>query len=164
MMTAAQTASRAQACKRKSVCVARRTIPDEIQQEVDRRLKTDKPPVARWIARDMKAAGRPISEGYVQRRAIYLDITLEATGRPVGSKNNPNLPARPRKERTNTAYSKLRDQVLHLRTPVDQGGEGLTAIETAEKLGITRQQVYYLLKAIPKDLLQSDSDDKTKKD
>jgi len=164
MMTAAQTASRARACKRKSACVARRTIPDEVRAEVDRRLKTDKPPTARKIAREMTAAGKPISEGYVQRRAIYLHVTLEATGRPIGSKNNPNLPARPRKERTNTAYSKLRDQVLHLRTPVDQGGEGLTAIETAERLGITRQQVYYLLKAIPKDLLQSDSDDKTKKD
>lgn len=153
MMTAAHTASRARACKRKRVCVARRQIPEDIEKEVDRRLKTDKPPVARWIARDMKAKGKPIGEAYVQRRAIALGVPLPSTGRPKGSKNDPSRPAKERKPRATILFSKHRDEARRMKV------EGLGATEIAAALGISRQAVYKLLAPFPDELLEPGSDE-----
>lgn len=155
MMTAAKTSTRARACKKHGACVARRRIPDEIQQEVDRRLRTDHPPVAKWIARDLTAQGMPIGEGYVQRRAIFLRIPLTAIGRPVGSKNDPNRPKKERKPMERPLLSTRRDEARRLKVE-----EGKNNAEIGRALGISRQAVKKLLDAFPEELLQPGSDGK----
>lgn len=156
MMTAAQTASRARACKRKTgACVARRTIPDKVIAEVDRRLLTDEKPSARKIADDITARGPTwqVGKGKVRERAIFLRIELVATGRPEGAKDKaprktPQPSGRPRKKRTNTLFSPLRDEAIRLRKL------GYKNAEIARMLSCTPANIDKLLQVVPTEELE----------
>lgn len=155
MMQTATKPRRARACKKHGACVARRTIPDKVIAEVDRRLLTDEKPSARKIADEITARGPTwqVGKGKVRERAIFLRIDLVATGRPEGAKDKaprktPQPSGRPRKKRTNTLFSPLRDEAIRLRKL------GYKNAEIARMLSCTPTNIDKLLQVVPTEELE----------
>ena len=118
----------------------RRRLPQDVKDEIDRRLIAAERPNCTRIAADLARDGFTVAKTSVWVRAQCLGIKLPSAGRgrPRGSKDT-----KPRKPRTNTLYSPHRDEVLRLFAA------GMTnRAEIARKIGITpqwaRQIVYEL--------------------
>ena len=123
--------------------VGRRAVSSELRAEVDKRLQEAAHPDCKEIAAQLAEEGTPVSVGFVWGRAQYLRITLPGKpgGRPSGRKDT-----KPRKPRTNTLYSPLRDEVLRLLAVED----GISMAEIGRRLEITRQWAAQLAGAITK--------------